>query len=90
MIVGVYVDDILAGESKEECSLLHVSLNKKFPTNSLGKCMWYTGCFIERDWVLGTLIIHQETYVESMMKRFDVQTTPPIPASPGADLGPRG
>ena len=31
----------------------------------------------------------QEAYVESLMERFDVQSISDIPASPGADLGPK-
>ena len=63
------------------------SLDKKFPTNNLGECTWYDGCGIERDVELGTIKLSQEAYVESLMKRFDVQSISDIPASPGADLG---
>ena len=89
MIVGVYVDDLLVGGAPEDCELLLSYLNKKFPTNNLGECTWYDGCAIERDMELGTITLSQEAYVESLMKRFDVQTTCPIPASPGDDLGPK-
>ena len=37
MIVGVYVDDLLIGGSEEDCESLMASLNKKVPTNNLGK-----------------------------------------------------
>ena len=47
------------------------------------------GCGIERDVELGTITCPQEAYVESLMKRFDVQSISDIPASPGADLGPK-
>ena len=89
MIVGVYVDDLLVARSEEDCESLLVSLNKKFPTNDLGECTWYDGCGIERDVELGTIKLSQETYVESLMKRFDVQSISDIPASPGADQGPK-
>ena len=89
MILGVYVDDLLVGGSKEDCKSLLSSLNEKFPTNDLGECTWYDGCGIERDVELGTLTLSQEAYVESLMTRFDVQTISNIPASPGADLGPK-
>ena len=46
------------------------------------------GYGIERDVELGTIKLSQEAYVESLMKRFDVQSISDIPASPGADLGP--
>ena len=65
------------------------SLNEKCPTNNLGECTWYDGCGIERDVELGTIKLSQEAYVESLMKRFDVQPISDIPASPGGDLGPK-
>ena len=43
----------------------------------------------ERDWELGTIKVSQGAYVESIVKRFNVQTTSPIPASPSADVGPK-
>ena len=89
MIVGVYVDDLLVGGSEEDCESLLTSLNKKFPTDDLGECTWYDGCGIERDVELGTFKSSQEAYVESLMKRFDVQPISDIPASPGADRGPK-
>ena len=89
MIVGVYVDDLLVGGSEEHCESLLASLNKKFPTNDLGECTWYKGCGIERDVELGAIKLSQEAYVKSLMKRFAVQSIFDIPASPGADLGPK-
>ena len=89
MIVGVYLDDLLIGGSEEDCESLVASLDKKFSTNDLGECTWYDGCGIERDVELGTIKLSQEAYVESLMKRFDVQSISDIPASPGADLGPK-
>ena len=90
MIVGVYVDDLLVGGSEEYCESSLASLNKKFSTNDLGECTWYDGCGIERDVELGTIKLSQEAYVESLMKRFDVQSISDIPASAGgADLRPK-
>ena len=89
MIVGVYVDDLLVGGSEEDCESLLASLNKKFPSNDLGQCTCYHGCGVETDVELGTIKFSQEAYVESLIKRFDVQSISDIPASPGADLGPK-
>ena len=89
MIVGVYVDDLLIGGSEEDCESLLASLNKKFPKNDLEECTWYDGCGLERDVELGTIKLSQEAYVESLMKRFDVQSISDIPASPGADPRPK-
>ena len=85
MIVGVYVDDLLVGGSEEDCESLLASLNKKFPINDLGERTWYDVCGVERDVELGTIKLSQEAYVESLMKRFNVQSISDIPVSPGAD-----
>ena len=89
MIVGVYVSDMLIGGSEEDCQSLLASLYNTFPTNNLGECTWYDGCGIEREVEVGTLKLSQEAYVERLIKRFDVQSISDIPASPGADLGPK-
>ena len=88
MIVSVCVD-LLIGGSEDDCKSLLTSLNKMFPANKLGGCTWWDRCCVERDIELGTIKLSQEAYVESLMKLFDVQSTFDIPASPGADLGPK-
>ena len=58
MIVGVYVDYFLIGESEEDCEPLLASPNRKSPINNLGECTLYDGCRIERDVELGTFNCH--------------------------------
>ena len=65
------------------------SLNKTFTTKYLGECTWYDGRGIERYVELGTINSSQEACVESLMKRFDVQSISDIPAFLGADLEPK-
>ncbi|CAM9560755.1 unnamed protein product [Ascophyllum nodosum] len=89
MIIDVYGDKLLVGESQGDCESLLLSLNKKFPRNDLEQCTWYDGCGIERNAELGMIKLSQEANVESLMTRFDVHPTSDIPASPGADLGPK-
>ena len=89
MIIGVYVDDLLVGGSKEDYESLVLSLNKTFPANDLRECPWCDGCGIQRNADLGTIKLSQEAYVESLMTRFGVHITSDIPTSPGADLGPK-
>ena len=89
LIFGVYVDDLLVGESQKDCKPLLLSRNKKFPTNDLGEYTWYDGCGIERNAELGTIKLALEENVESLMTRFDAHTTSNTPASPGTDLGLR-
>ena len=85
----VVVGGLLKGGSEEDCESLLAYLNKTFSTNASGECTWYNECGIERDVELGTIKLSQEAYVESLMKRFDVQSISDIPASPDADLGPK-
>ena len=55
MIIGDYVNDLLVGESQENCESLLLHLNKKFPTNGIQKCIWYDGCGIDRNTELCTI-----------------------------------
>lgn len=81
MIIVIYVDDILVAGSNEDCKELFASLNKVFPTKDLGECVWFDGCAVERDLEAGTLKISQTAYIDSIMNRFDMQSTSPIPTS---------
>ena len=87
MIIGIYVDDLLVGGSREDCESVLLSLNKTVLTNGLGECTWCDRSGIERNAELGVIKLSREAYVESFMIRFDVRNTSDIPASPGADLG---
>ncbi|CAB1098368.1 unnamed protein product [Ectocarpus sp. CCAP 1310/34] len=89
MIIVIYVDDILVAGSDDDCKELLASLNKAFPTKDLGECVWFDGCAVERDLEAGTLRISQTAYIDSIVNRFDVQSTSSIPASPGVDIGPK-
>ncbi|CAM9241671.1 unnamed protein product, partial [Sphacelaria rigidula] len=46
------------------------------------------GCAIERNWRKGTIYVNQTTFVDTMLKRFEVTEFSDIPASVFADLGP--
>ena len=78
----VVVGGLFIGGSEEDCESLLASLNKTFPTNNSRECTRYNGCGIERDVELGTIKLSQETYVESLMKRFDLQSIADIPLPP--------
>ena len=75
--------------SEQEREELLASLRKRFPVKDLGKCTWYDGIGIETDLGNGTTKLSQKAYIESVLKRFNVTTTAPTPAIPGADLGPK-
>ena len=89
LIMAVHVDDIVIAGSDEACRDFHAALITKFPTNSLGKLTWYTGCAFKRYWELGKLEIAQKAFVEGVLNRFGVNSSSDIPATPSVELGPR-
>ena len=84
----IYVGDIMVVASEQERDELLAFLWKKYPVKDLGGCKWYDGFRIETDLENGTTTLSQKAYTESIFKRCNVTTTVPIPAVPGADLGP--
>ncbi|CAM9967105.1 unnamed protein product, partial [Sphacelaria rigidula] len=62
-------------------------LNNRSPTKNLGEVQWYMGCAIERNWKRGTMYVNQTTFVDTMLKRFEVTEFSDIPASVSADFG---
>ncbi|CAM9889209.1 unnamed protein product [Sphacelaria rigidula] len=67
VIQAVLVDDIPIGVEKV-CDIL----NKRVSTNNLGEVQWYMGCAIERGWRRSTLYVSQRTFIDTMLKRFEV------------------
>lgn len=74
-IAGVFVDYLLVEGSQKNCELLLEYLKRKFPTTSLGDCTWFYERNIERIAELDTIKSSHETYIESVMAGFDVQST---------------
>ena len=62
---------------------------KTSPTTNLGELTSSSGCAFKRNWELGTLEITQKAFVESMLNRFGGNSSSGIPATPGAEPGPR-
>ena len=88
-LLVIYVDDIMVVASQQERDELLASLRKRFPVKDLVECTWYDGIGIETDLDNGACKLSQRAYTESVLKRFNVTTTAPTPAVPGADLGPK-
>ena len=51
------------------------------PTKNFGEVKFFLGCAFIRDREAGTIEISQESYIKSVLERFDVCHTSPIPAS---------
>ena len=88
LIMAVHVDDNVIARSDETYKDCHAALVTKFPTN-LGELTWYSGCAFKSDRELGKLDVTQKAFIESMLNRFGVNSSPDIPATPGVELGRR-
>ena len=66
-----------------------MTLNEDFTTVDLGELSFFKGCAVIQDIENRVTKINQNTFIETLARRFDVTTTAPYPATPGANLGPR-
>ena len=84
MVVAVYVDDILA-HAKDQATMdrFTAELGQKFKLKDMGDAGYYMGCHITRNRKARELKLDQYLYVESMVKRFDVNKATKIPAASG-------
>ena len=70
--VNTKVDDLLITSKRlKDLNWLKRSLEAKFNIKDLGPCEFYCGMIIERDDKKGTIKIHQRSYVEQVLERFE-------------------
>ena len=81
-----YVDDIKIAATEEVTEVVVGVLNQRFPTKHLGEVEWYMGSGYHRDREKGTLEISQTHFIRSVLNRFDVSKSIPIPDTPSLDL----
>ena len=84
MVVVVHVDDILA-HAKDQATMdgFATELGHKFKLKDMGDAGYYMDCHITRNRKAHELKLDQHLYVESMVKRFDVEKATKIPAGSG-------
>ena len=84
MVVVVHVDDILA-HAKDQATMdrLAAELGQKFKMKDMCDAGYYIGYHITRNRKARELKLDQHLYVESMVKRFDVNKATKIPAASG-------
>ena len=58
------------------------------PAKNLGEVKFFLGCAFIRDREAGTIEISQERYIRSVLERFNICRTSPIPASLANDKRP--
>ena len=57
------------------------ALGDSLPTKNLGEVKFFLGCESIRDREAGTIEISQESYIGSVLERFNICSTSSIPAS---------
>lgn len=85
MYVAIYVDDgLLCGKNESEMSALLDSLNREFDITH-SKAEYFVDVQIERSGDKGRVKIHQESYTNEILKRFNHENCLPVatPADPG-------
>lgn len=78
IMVTVYVDDLLiATNDKKLLNQIKKSLAETFEMKDLGKVSKYVGIEFKQDMKQGKITINQKEYIESVLKRFDMQNCKP-------------
>ncbi|CAB1112508.1 unnamed protein product [Ectocarpus sp. CCAP 1310/34] len=84
-IIAIHVDDILYAGTKRLAEVIVEALGDSLPTKNLGEVRFFLGCAFSRDREAGTIEISQESYIRSVLERFNICRTSSIPASPAND-----
>lgn len=88
--ICVYVDDLLIfGKDKKFIATIKEALHKRFKMTDLGSVSHYLGLSVKSE--LGRVILNQSTYINKILKRFDMLdcapvSTPMESGTPGALL----
>ena len=80
-MVAIHVDDILYAGTKSLAEVVVAALGDSLPTKNLGEVKFFLGCEYIRDRKAGTIEISQESYIRSVLERFNICRTSSIPAS---------
>ena len=76
VILAVYVDDINLFGTPEELTKATTYLKNEFERKDLGKTKYCLGLQIEHK--SNGILIHQSTYVEKVLKQFNMNKTHPL------------
>ena len=80
-MVAIHLDDILYAGNKSLAKVVVEALGDSLPTKNLGEVKLFLGCEFIRDREAGTIEISQESYIRSVLERFNICRTSSIPAS---------
>ena len=81
-MIAIHVDDILYAGIERLAKMVVDPLGDSLPTKNLGEVKFFLGCAFVRDRKAGTIEMSQESYIRSVLERFNVCRTSSIPASP--------
>ncbi|CAB1113542.1 unnamed protein product [Ectocarpus sp. CCAP 1310/34] len=80
-MIAIHVDDILYAGIERLAEMVVEALGDSLPTKNLGEVRFFLGCAFARDREAGTIEMSQESYIRSVLERFNVCRTSSIPAS---------
>ena len=79
VIVIIHVDDlIMVANNVDMINELKSSFERKFEMSDLGKLHLFFGVHFERNRRMHTIIIHQRSYIETILERFGMDDCKPI------------
>lgn len=90
-IVAVATDDLtIIAESNKSAQLIKDQLNQYFELVDLGEIKWLLGVHITRDLENRTISLGQQSYIDEIVKHFELEDARPIstPMELGSDLTP--
>ena len=71
-MVAIHVDDIMYAGTKSLAEVVVEALGDSLPTKNLGEVMFFLGCDFFRDREAGTIEISRESYIRSVLERFNI------------------
>jgi transposase InsO family protein len=84
--ISVYVDDLLIfGKDRDKVRDLKKALSNRFEMEDLGPCSWYLGIDIQRDRSKRTITLSQRTYIEKVLREFQMIDCTPTSTPMAAD-----
>ena len=85
LFIIIYVDDLLiAGADKAEINEINeikAALSARFQMSDLGPCNFYLGMSVRRDMALKTLRLGQKSYLEKVLRDFNMTDCSPTKVS---------
>ena len=85
-LLAMHVDDLRFAGTESTSRTVADAINDVLLTKQLGEMSWFMGNEYIRDREAGAVNISQTNFIKSVVDRFDVFRTSPIPDSPSVGL----